>query len=192
MNILLILTGLILAWRIAEGFRHGMVKEIMAFVTLLVAAVSAVLLFVAVNDYLERNYVNMIVAIILLLVLSIVYRLIHLVLFSAKLMSKLPVVHTFDRILGGVIGVFETLIGIWVLFSLLQMFDMGVIGEQILLYVKQSRVLTAAYEYNYLAKWVIEAGNAIVNLPGLPKWELPEMKLPELELPDVNLLQLSK
>lgn len=151
MNLLLIVIGIILLWRVIEGFRVGMVKEIISFVSLVVMSVAIVLLGIALSSYMDKDVIKMIVAIILFLLLCIVHRIISVVFFSAKVISKLPVVHGMDRFLGGIVGVLETVIIVWVIFALVMSFGLGVIGEQIILYVKESRILTFLYENNYLA-----------------------------------------
>ena len=65
MNILLIVVGIILIWRVIEGFRVGMVREIISMVSLIVMSVAVVLLGIALNSYMEKAIVKMIVAIIL-------------------------------------------------------------------------------------------------------------------------------
>lgn len=150
MNWLLIIVALILVWRIAEGIHRGMVKEIISFVSLIVLCLAVALLGTALSKYFEKDIISMAVAILLLLVLCIVHRLLSLVFFSAKLVSKLPVVHSLDKVLGAVIGVLETVLLLWTAFSLIITFDMGVIGSQILQYAADSRVLGFLYKYNYL------------------------------------------
>ena len=151
MNLLLIVMGIVLIWRVIEGFRVGMVKEIISFVSLVVMSVAVVLLGIALSSYMDKDVIKMIVAIILFLVLCIVHRIISVIFFSAKVIAKLPVVHGLDRLLGGVVGVLETVIIVWVVFALVMSFGLGVIGDQIILYVKESRILTFLYENNYLA-----------------------------------------
>lgn len=151
MNLLLIVMGVILLWRVITGFKEGMVKEIISFVSLVVMSVAIILLAIALNSYMGQNIMKMIVAVILLLVLCIAHRIISVVFFSAKLIAKLPVVHGLDRLLGGVVGVMETVVILWVVYALIMNFGLGVIGEQIILYVKESRLLTFLYENNYLA-----------------------------------------
>lgn len=154
MNFLLIILGFILLWRVIEGFRNGMVKEIISFISLIVMAAAVILLGSALSSYFDKQIVRMIVAIILFLVLCIAHRIISVVFFSAKMLSKLPVIHTLDRLMGGIIGILETIIMVWVMYSLIMNFGFGIIGEQIMVYVKESNILTILYEYNYLAKWM--------------------------------------
>ncbi len=51
-------------------------------------------------------------------------------------------------------GILETVLITWVIFSLVMNFGMGAIGQQILLCVKDNKLLTFLYEHNYLAYWV--------------------------------------
>lgn len=165
MNLLLIIIGIVLIWRVIEGFRVGMVREIISFVSLVVMSVAVVLLGIALSSYMEKDIVKLIVAIILFLVLCIVHRIISLVFFSAKMVSRLPVVHGLDRLAGGIVGVLETVLILWVFYALLMSFGLGVVGDQMILYIKESRILSFLYEHNYLAYWVSILSEKAALLP---------------------------
>lgn len=166
MNWLLIGALIILVWRIAEGVRRGMVKEIISFVSLIVLCLVVGLLGTALSRYMEKDIASMIVAVILLLLVLLVHKLLGIVFFSAKLMAKLPVLHTADKLLGAVIGVLETVIILWTLFTLVMTFDMGVAEQFIVAYTNDSGVLTFLSKYNLLqnlvdvitAKWNLTGG----------------------------------
>lgn len=165
MNLLLIVVGVVLIWRMIEGFKIGMVREIISLVSLLVMSVSVVLIAVALGSYMDKDIISMLLAIVLFLILCIVHRLVSVVFFSAKVISKLPVVHGIDRVLGGVAGVCETIIITWVMFSLVMVFGLGMLGEQIMLYIKESQILSFLYENNYLAYGVNMLSEKISLLP---------------------------
>lgn len=150
MNWLLIIAAVVLIWRIAEGIHRGMVKEIISFVSLIVLCLVIALLGTALSNYFKRDIISMVVAIILLLVLCIAHRLLSLVFFSAKLISKLPVIHSCDKLLGAVIGVLETVLFLWTVYSLIIAFGVGMLGQQVLQYTGDSRILSFFYKYNYL------------------------------------------
>lgn len=150
MNWLLIIVALVLIWRIAEGIERGMVKEIISFVSLVVLCLTVVLIGTAVSKYLDKDIISVIVAIVLLLILCIVHRLLSIVFFSAKLIAKLPVIKSLDKVLGAVFGVLETLVLLWTLFSMIMAFGMGMLGQQILQYAADSKILSFIFRYNYL------------------------------------------
>lgn len=160
MNLLLIIVAIVLVWRVIEGFRVGMVREIISFVSLVVMSVALMLLGIALNGYMDKEIAKVIVAVILFLILCILHRIVGVVFFSAKLISKLPVVHTADRLLGGIVSA-ETVIIVWVVFFLVMHFGMGVLGQQIILYVQESEILTKLYEHNYLAYWIEILGGKV-------------------------------
>ena len=150
MNWLLIIAILILIWRIAEGIHRGMVKEIVSFVSLVVLSIAIALVATGIGKYFEKDFVSMVMVILMLLVLCIVHRLLSLFFFSAKLIAKLPVIHSIDKLLGAVIGVLETILLIWTVYSLIMAFGMGMLGEQILEYARGSQILRGLYKYNLL------------------------------------------
>lgn len=163
MNWVLIIAIVLLIWRIADGYKKGMVKEILSFISLLVLCVAVVLIGNALNSYFDKEVIKTAVAVILLLVLIIVHRLLGLVIFPAKLIVKLPLVRSLDKLLGVIIGILETILIIWTVYALIMTFGLGMIGQQILIYVEESKVLLALFEYNYLAKILEPVTNLLVK-----------------------------
>lgn len=173
MNILLIIVGIVLVWRMVEGYQKGMVKEIISLVSLIVLSLVLVLLAAILNAYLDKQIVNIIVAVILLLILCIAHKLVGIVFFSAEAISKLPIMESLDKVLGILFGAVETVIFIWVTYTVFYIFDMGALKEQFFQYVSESRILTYLYEHNYLLKWV---NMLIEELEWLPEViVMPEM-----------------
>lgn len=166
MNWLLIIVAVVLVWRIAEGVRRGMVKEIVSFVSLIVLCLVVGLLGTALSKYMEKDIVSMIVAVILLLLLLIVHKLLGIVFFSAKLVAKLPVIHSVDKLLGALIGVLETVLILWTIFTLVMTFDLGVMEQFIIDYTNQSGVLTFFSKYNLLQN-LVDFVAAKLNLLGV-------------------------
>jgi len=165
MNWLLIIVIVLMAWRMTEGYKRGMVKEIISFVSLIVLCLAVAFLGGALLSFLEKDTVSMVVAVILLLVLCIGHWVLNFFFFPAKALVKLPVVKSVDKILGVVIGAAETILLVWTLYTLLLTVEMGTIGQQIMVYVQESKILTFLYKYNYLAHWVSAAIDKITMLP---------------------------
>lgn len=155
MNWLLIVVAVLLLWRIAEGVHRGMVKEIISFISLIVLCLAVGLLGTALSKYFEKDIAGVIVTVILLLILCIAHRLLSLVFFSAKLIAKLPVIRTADKLMGAVIGVLETVLLLWMVYSLTITFGLSTWwGDAIRTCAAESPILRFFYKYNYLQHWV--------------------------------------
>lgn len=165
MNWLLIIVLILLVSRIVEGYKRGMVKEVISLVSLIVLCLAVAFIGGALLSYLEKDTVSMVVAIVLLLILAIVHWLLNVCFCPAKLLVKLPVVKSVDKLLGAVIGVVETVLLVWTLYTLLLTVEMGTIGQQIMNYVQDSSILTFLYKYNYLAHWVSSVIDKLTMLP---------------------------
>ena len=161
MNWLFIIFLLLLVWRISAAYKRGMVKEIISFVSLLVLSVAVTLIGTAVISYLEQDIVSLVVAIILLIVLCVANQIANVFFFSAKVIAKLPIVSFADKLCGAVIGVLETILILWTLYTLMVTIDTGAVGQQILVWVQENPILTALYEYNYLGKWIGEISDKL-------------------------------
>lgn len=162
MNILAIIVLIVLLWKITQGYKRGMVKEIISFVSLIVLCVVAALIVNGMQSYMEKQYVGVVIAILLLCVVGIVHHLLGVVFFSAKLISKLPVIHWADKLLGMVAGVLETVLILWTVYLFVMKSGLGMLGQQILVYTQENPILSWLYRYNFLAIWVEEILSKII------------------------------
>lgn len=165
MNWLVVIFLVLLVWRISAAYKRGMVKEIISFVSLLVLSLAVGLIGTAVLSYFEQDIVSLIIAVILLVVLCVANQIVSVFFFSAKALAKLPIISFANKVCGAFVGVLETILILWTLYTLLVTIDMGAIGQQILVWVQENPILTFLYEYNYLAKWIGVLSDKLSILP---------------------------
>lgn len=152
MNIMSIIVLIVLIWKIAEGYKKGMVKELISFVSLLVLCIVIALIGHGLQSYMKKEFLGVIIAVFLLGLLGIAHHLLGLVFFPAKLISKLPIIHWADKLLGIVAGALETVIILWTVFIFAMNSSLGMLGQLILVYTQESKILSWLYRYNLLAK----------------------------------------
>ena len=111
---------IIFIWRIAAGFRRGMVQEIISLIAMAVAGVCVVLIIGAVGSYLEKEISKTITMVAVLFIVCAVYRLVHVLFTSLELISRLPVIKGVDKLLGAVTGAAEAGVIVGVLVYLLK------------------------------------------------------------------------
>ena len=158
MNLLLIIMAILLVCNVVQCYKRGMVKSIISLISLIVLCVIAALLCNGIQSYVNGQIFNVIVMVFLLCLVGIVQHLLGVVFFSAKMIAKLPVVHFADKVLGVVVGILETVLIIWTIYTIMMILDTGMIGQQILEYTKESQILLWFYEHNRLAAWVQQLG----------------------------------
>ena len=126
--IALALIAVIFIWRIAAGFRRGMVREIISLIAMAVAGVCVVLIIGAVGSYLEKEISKTITMVAVLFIVCMVYRLVHVLLTSLELISRLPVIKGVDKLLGAVTGAAEAGVIVCVLVYLLKSWGLSVLA----------------------------------------------------------------
>ena len=164
MNIMLILAVLFALFKIVDGYKKGMVKEIVSLVTLIIMGIMIVLISRGLHSYMEKEVLGVIIAVVLMALLGVVHHLLNVVFFSAKMISKLPVIHWVNKVFGAVFGVLEVILTLQIVYVFIMYFGLGMIGQQILEYTRESIVLTKIYQYNVVAKLV---ENLMSQLPAL-------------------------
>ena len=126
--IALALIAVIFIWRIAAGFRRGMVREIISLIAMAVAGVCVVLIIGAVGSYLEKEISKTITMVAVLFIVCVVYRLVHVLFTSLELVSRLPVIKGVDKLLGAVTGAAEAGVRVGVLVYLLKSWGLSVLA----------------------------------------------------------------
>lgn len=150
-NILAIVVILFFVIKMMNGYKCGMVKSILSFLSLIVLCALVALIGNGLHSYFQGEVIGVIVAFLLLAVLGIIHHIFSVVVFPAKLISKLPIVSWLDKMLGVVVGAIEALLIVWTMYVLIMLFNMGMVGEQILAWTEESEMLTWLYQNNYLA-----------------------------------------
>ena len=151
LNWALVSVGVVMVINIIVGFRKGLVKEVINCISLLVSSATVVLLSSVLKSYTSKQFVEMLILIIMVLIVSIANKLIKMLLEGIKVISELPVISLINKLAGAAFGVAQTILIVWFAFCLIGMFDLGIIGEYIQMYIGDSEILTLLYENNILA-----------------------------------------
>lgn len=154
MNLLLIILIVLLICNMVGGYKKGMVRSIISLVSLIVLCIVVALISNGLRSYADGEMVNVVIMVLLLCLLGIAQHLLGAVFFSAKAITKLPIVHSLDKLLGIVVGILETVLILWTIYTLIMILNIGMVGDMILEYTRESSILTWFYEHNELAHWV--------------------------------------
>ena len=127
MNILLIIVGIVLLCNIVDCYKKGMVRAIISFVSLIVLCIVVALIGNGLQSYLKGETITVIIMLLLLGLVIIAHSLLGVLFAPAKLVTKLPIVKSLDKVLGIVIGVLETVIILWTIYTFTMILDMGMI-----------------------------------------------------------------
>lgn len=126
--IALVLIAVIFIWRIAAGFRRGMVQEIVSLIAMAVVGVCVVLIVGAVGSYLEKEISKTLVMVAVLFIVCAVYRMVHVLFTSLELISRLPIIKGVDKLLGAVVGAAEAGVIVGVLVYFLKNWGLSVLA----------------------------------------------------------------
>lgn len=149
-NILWIVVVVSLVVGAITGFKRGLIEGIMRLVTSLLGIVVLVILAKGIGNFLQGSYMNVLMALILLAILRLFHRVGKLILDSCKLVSKLPVIHSMDKIAGLLLGIIEVLVFVWLVFIVIGVLDSSVLQNWFTNQVKESVFLSILYKTNIL------------------------------------------
>lgn len=156
MNTLTIIVLVVLFLFGLGGLKKGLVESVIDIVSSILGMVVLVILVKGIGSFMQGSYANVILALVLLAVIQVASKLIRLVLNSAKLVSKLPVVSWVDKLAGSVLGVVQGIFFFWMIFILLGLFDFSQTNEWVLQQVADNALLTLLYRSNLLVYILIQ------------------------------------
>lgn len=161
LNLLLVIMAVVLICMVMDGYKKGMVKSLISLISLLITCVVLFLIGNGLSSYFDGKIFNVILTILLLAAIGLVHHFLNIVFFSAKMIVKLPIVHSLDKLLGIVVGILETVLIVWTIYAFNIFRDLGTLGQVIVDYTRDSRILTCLYENNYLAYLVEQLGQKL-------------------------------
>ena len=123
----------------------GFISLFLVFLCIIVALAGN-----GISSYQNAKILNVFITVFLLATLGILHHLIKIAVFPAKIISKLPVIHSLDKVLGIVFGILETALILWTVYAFAGMMDLGVVGQYILKSTAEVQPLIWLYEHNYL------------------------------------------
>lgn len=152
MNITLIVVFFIIVFAAVHGFKKGITKEISGLISWAVTLFVMSLIIMLYTSFSANESKNMVLTIVILLAAAMVYSAIRLFLKPIKIVSKLPIFHFLDQILGVFVGIAEGFLIVWLLYVLNESGIFGAVGVMIKEDTAASKILSFLYEYNYLVK----------------------------------------
>ncbi|MBR1478623.1 MAG: CvpA family protein [Lachnospiraceae bacterium] len=166
-NFLAVIFLVLLVYDVVTGYRRGLVRQLVAVVTVVILVLVLALFSNAIKSYIHGEIVNLLYTLFILTVIAIGRHILDIFFFSAKVFSRLPIISTFDKILGGMFGVVETIILVWGLYVFIMMLDTGTFGTLIRAYASENSVLSYLYQHNYLALGIqgLTSGGLTYMLP---------------------------
>lgn len=155
MNVLVIIFVIFIIWRIYRGIKNGLAKELNGLVSLLLALIVLSLVLLLIASIVAHNTKTIIVSVILLVIVSFLYRLVGMLMKSLETIAKLPIVNIVNALLGAVAGVLEVFVIFWIMYALIDNFPMGRFGIQIMEWTQQSTLLVNVFNKNFIVNWII-------------------------------------
>ena len=154
MNILWCIIVLILIAGCVQGFKRGLVEGVIRIISWIFGILVLVVLAKGIASFIKGSLFNVTIAITLLVVIRMIYRLIKLLTDSCKMVRKIPIIHWLDKITGIIIGLAESVFYIWVVFAIIGYFDFLNLDGWMLEQVQRSTLLTFLYQTNYLIQFM--------------------------------------
>lgn len=154
MNVLVIILAVLVIWRAYKGFRKGFAYEVNYLVSVFMALVVLSIMLLLIASIIEKNTKTIIISAVLLVAVSLLYRLAGVLMKSIETIAKLPVINLVNMLLGMAAGALEVLAVFWIMYVVIYNFPTGAFGEYIMEWTKESTILINIYNKNYIAHWI--------------------------------------
>lgn len=109
----------------------------------------------AFSDYVGAYLANMIIdTLTYLIVFVLIFVILRLILLALDVVAMLPILHGINKLAGGVLGIAESIVLVWIAFLLVTVFCGGTIGQEFFSLICENQFLLFLYEQNVIMKIV--------------------------------------
>lgn len=151
MNIVLIIVLVIIVCMAINGYKKGMIDELISFVALLAGIALLGIVASVIGNYITKQTSKMILGIVLFIAVVILMQVAQLISKGLRLIFHLPIISGVNKVAGLALGAIESIIILWIVFIILQIYTFGNVGVKIMEGVQQSAFLTYLYQNNYIS-----------------------------------------
>ena len=155
MNLLVIIFIILMVCKIYRGFKNGFAKEVNGLVSLFMALIVLSIALLLLAAIIEKNTKIIMVSTIMLIAVSLIYRLVNMLMKSIETIAKLPLINLVNMLMGAVAGALKILITFWIIYVIIGSFPTGQFGERIMTWTEQSTIMINVYNKNYIAHWIM-------------------------------------
>lgn len=122
--VFLLMTLLLLVWRVKKGFQNGILKEIVNILSVIISVICIVLIFFTINSIMAKAYSVLTICIVGLITVGIIFKLCSLIFRPILAITNVTIIGKFDSLLGALLGILEACICIGMAYWLLGRFGM--------------------------------------------------------------------
>lgn len=155
-NIVLVIVALLLLGGAIKGFQNGMIKELSTLIGLIGALAAGAAAVAAFRNYQLKNTMNVLIAVICLFIVLLAFKIIDFIMVSLKMLSRIPLLHGVDKLLGIAAGIAEAVVIVWIAFLLITAFDIAGIRSVVLECIRENEFLSLLFYNNYIARGIAE------------------------------------
>jgi hypothetical protein len=134
----------------AGGWKQGLIEGLIGIVSCILGILVFVVTVKGIGSFIQKSYINVIMALILLLAIRIIHKIVRFVLNTFKLVRAIPVGRFADKLAGIVLGMTESLFVIWFLFFTIGSFNIIGLNSWMMSQISESSILSIIYNSNYL------------------------------------------
>lgn len=155
MNILAIILGIIILLYCINGCRKGLIDGINHIIAFALGILVISILIKGIGNFIQKSYLNVLIALILLVVIRIINRILKLIVDSLELASKLPIVNAANHVFGIAIGFIRALCFCWIIFILIGYVGVPFVNEWIQAQVSQNIFVSVIYKTNIFVRLLL-------------------------------------
>lgn len=149
-NALLIIVAVIFLIGAIGGWKQGLIEGVIGLVSFILGVIVLAITATGVGGYLHKSYVRVAVALVLLAIIGIIYKLVNLILSSFKLLRAIPIGRFADKLAGIVLGIIEALFIVWIAFFILDNITIMDINYWVSEQIDGNSLLTTLYNSNII------------------------------------------
>jgi uncharacterized membrane protein required for colicin V production len=161
-NVLLVIVAVIFIVGAVGGWKQGLIEGVIGLVSFILGLIILAITASGVGSYLHKSYIKVAIAVALLIVIGLIYKIVKLVLDTFKILRVIPIGKFADKLAGIVLGLCEALFIVWIAFFILDNITILNVNGWVFEQISGNDILTRLYNANIIDSIIL---NVTQNLP---------------------------
>jgi uncharacterized membrane protein required for colicin V production len=149
-NVLLIVVAVIFLVGAVGGWNQGLINGVIGLVSFIIGLAVLGITASCVGNYLHQSYIKVGIALALLAVIGIIYKVMKLIFDAFKFLRYIPIGKFADKLAGIALGIGEALFLVWIAFFILDNITILNLNSWVFDQISQSDILTKLYNANII------------------------------------------
>lgn len=160
-NILFLIVTVVFIVGAIGGWKQGLIEGVIGLISCILGLCVLAAAAAGIESFMQKSYVRVGIALVVLAIISIAYKVVKIILDAFKLLRAIPIGKFADKLAGIALGLAEALFVVWIAFFIMDNITVMNINGWVFNQIAGNNILTSLYNANIIDTIVLNVTSNI-------------------------------